>query len=153
TLQDNQRAINDFLINLVEDRSSLITSRQIKSLLNVSLLISHIVARYERIFQLIGQKRQQRIWFGPTQRSNLLFRIHDTDILVKRMIHVLQSKNFQKGSWKGFIPDPTEQFMHDQENEKELLGELERGELKLQSVLIYYRMGQLLDSINESLSN
>ena len=35
--------------------------------------------------------------------------------------------------------------------ERELLAELERGELKLESVLVYYRMGQLLDTVNEAL--
>ena len=35
--------------------------------------------------------------------------------------------------------------------DRELLAELERGELKLESVLVYYRMGQLLDTVNEAL--
>jgi phosphate:Na+ symporter len=151
TLQENQKAINDYLINLVEDQSSLMTSREIKSLLNISFLIRQLTTKYEEIFHLTSHKRQNRIWFGPTQRSSLLFRIHDTDLMLRRLSHLLQSKSLHGGGYRAFTPEAGETPQHDQENERELLAELDRGELKLESVLIYYQMGQLLDTVNAAL--
>lgn len=151
TLRDNQRTINEYLVNLVEDQSSLIASREIKQLLNTSLVIRQLAGKYEEMFRLTAEKRQQRIWFGPTQRSSLLFRIHDADNLLRRIQQRLQESASRGPGWQAFVPEPAERGSVEQDHERELLAELERGELKLESVLVYYRMGQLLDSVNEAL--
>jgi phosphate:Na+ symporter len=153
TLQVNQKAINNYLIGMVEDKSSLVTSKQIKSLLNINLLIEHIRLKYESIYRLLIEKRQQRIWFGPTQRSTLLHRINDATMMLKRCIQLLQSSTFIKSTWRGMTLDQNEKNQDYLEYEKELMVELERGELKLPSVVTYYRMAQLMDSINESLKS
>jgi phosphate:Na+ symporter len=151
TLQEDQKAINRYLIGMVEDKSSLVTSKQIKSLLNINLLIEQIRLKYEHVYRLLIDKKQQRIWFGPTQRSTLLHRINDATVMLKRCIQLLQSSTFIKPSWRGMSLEQSEKNQDYQEYEKELLVELERGEMKLVSVVTYYRMAQLMDSINESL--
>jgi phosphate:Na+ symporter len=151
TLQVNQKALNEYLTGMVEDKSSLITSKQIKNLLNLNLLVNQVRNKYEQIFRLLIDKRQQRIWFGPTQRSILLHRINDADMILKRCIQLLQSSTFNKSTWKGLALDLSEKNQDYQEYEKELLSELERGEMKLASVVTYYRMAQIMENINEAL--
>lgn len=153
TLNDNQKAINDYLTGLVEDRSSLLTSKQIKSLLYINILIDTLRSKYEKIYQLIGDKRQQRIWFGPTQRSILLHRINDANVMLRRCIQVFQSTTLNRNQWKGLAYDLADKNQDYMDYEKELLRELERGEMKLSSVVSYYRMAQYMDSINEALRN
>lgn len=153
TLSENQQAINEYLTGMVEDRSSLLTSKQIKSLLNISLLVDHLRSKYERVYQLLGDKRQQRIWFGPTQRSILLHRINDANVLLKNCIQMLQSSSANKNQWKGLSYDLIEKHQDYLDYERELMRELERGEMKLSSVVTYYRMSQHMDSINEALRN
>ncbi len=150
-LTENQKAITEYLIGMVEDKSSLVTSKQIKSLLNINLLLEHIRHKYENIYRLIVDKKQQRIWFGPTQRSTLLHRINDADMMLKRCIQLLQSSTFHKSAWRGLALDLTEKNQDYLDYEKELMRELDRGEMKLQSVVIYYRLAQHMESINESL--
>jgi len=153
TLQKNQKAINQYLIGMVEDKSSLVTSKQIKSLLNINLLIEHMRLKYESIYGLLIEKKQQRIWFGPTQRSILLHRVNDAAMMLKRVIHILQSNTFIKSVARGISLDQYEKNQDYLDYERELMVELERGEMKLTSVVTYYRMAQLLDSINESLKS
>ena len=153
TLQLNQKALNTYLIGMVEDKSSLMTSKQIKSLLNINLLLEHIRTKYEQIFKLLSDKKQQRIWFGPTQRSILLHRINDADMMLKRTIQLLLSSSFHKSTWKSMALDQSEKNQDYVDYEKELMQELERGEMKLVSVVTYYRMAQIMDSINESLKS
>ncbi len=151
TLIENQKAINNYLTGLIEDRSSLLTSKQIKSLLHISLLIDTIRTKYEKIYQLIGDKRQQRIWFGPTQRSILLHRINDASMMLRRCIELIQTHTIAKGGWKGMAFDLADKHLDYLDYERELMRELERGEMKLASVITYYRMSQYMDSINEAL--
>ncbi len=153
TLNENQKAINNYLTGLVEDRSSLLTSKQIKSLLHISLLIDNIRTKYEKIYHLIGDKRQQRIWFGPTQRSILLHRINDANVMLRRCIELIQSNLLYKSQWRSLAFDLADKHQDYIEYERELIKELERGEMKLSSVITYYRMAQYLDSINEALRN
>jgi hypothetical protein len=140
-----------YLIGMVEDKSSLITSKQIKKLMNISLLIEQIRFKYELIFKLLAEKRQQRIWFSPTQRSLLLHRINDAEVLLRGGIELLQSSTVNKSSWKGFTLDPTEKNQDYMDAERELERELGLGEMKLSSVVIYFRMTQYIESINEAL--
>jgi phosphate:Na+ symporter len=149
----NQKATTAYLISMVEDRSSLITSKQIKNLLNINLLIDQIRGQYDNIYVLVSEKRKQRIWYGPTQRSILLHRINDATVMLKRSIQLLQTGTFNKNNWKGLSLDPLEKKQEYLDYEKELIEELERGEMKLTSVVTYYRMAQYLDSINESLKS
>lgn len=149
----NEKATNQYLISMVEDRSSLITSQQIKNLLNINLLIDHIRASYENVFLLVQEKRKQRIWYGPTQRSILLHRINDATVMLKRCIQLLQTGSFNKNNWKGLTLDLRERKQDYLDYEKELMEELERGEMKVTSVVTYYRMAQYLDSINDDLKN
>jgi Na+/phosphate symporter len=142
-LQENQKAINHYLIGMVEDKSSLVTSKQIKSLLNINLLLEHIRMKYESIYRLLGEKRQQRIWFGPTQRSTLLHRINDAAMMLKRVIQILQSNTFIKAVSRGLTLDQSEKNQDYLDYEKELMVELERGEMKLSSVVTYYRHGTI----------
>ncbi len=153
TLQENQKAINHYLIGMVEDKSSLVTSKQIKSLLNINLLIEHIRLKYESFYHLLMDKRLQRVWFGPTQRSTLLHRINDAAMMLKRCMQLMQSSTFVKSTWRGMTMDQNEKNQDYQEYEKELMLELERGEMKLPSVITYYRMAQIMDSINEALKS
>ena len=153
TLNENQTAINHYLTTLVEDRSSLLTSKQIKSLLHISLLIDAIRSKYEKIYQLIGDKRQQRIWFGPTQRSILLHRINDANVMLRRCVELIQSNLINKSRWKSLAFDLIDKHLDYIDYERELMKELERGEMKLSSVITYYRMAQYMDSINEALRN
>lgn len=152
-LLSNEKATNQYLISMVEDRSSLITSQQIKNLLNINLLIDHIRGTYENIFILVQEKRKQRIWYGPTQRSILLHRVNDATVMLKRCIQLLQTGSFNKNTWKGLALDLKEKKQDYLDYEKELMEELERGEMKVASVVTYYRMAQYLDSINEDLKN
>lgn len=151
TVQENQKAINDYLINLVEDQSSLVTSREIKSLLNINLVIRQLAGKVEEVFLLTVDKRERGIWFGPTQRSSLLFRIHDADILLRRILHILQSRSAQPDIWRNLSPDTGEDGRSDKDNEQELMGELAREELNPESLPIYYRMRQLIDVVNDFL--
>ncbi|MFZ1676569.1 MAG: Na/Pi symporter [Saprospiraceae bacterium] len=153
TLSENQEAINEYLTGMVEDRSSLLTSKQIKSLLNISLLIDHLRNKYEHVYQLLGDKRQQRIWFGPTQRSILLHRINDANVMLKSCIQMLQTNSINRNQWKGLTYDLSEKDLDYIDYERELMRELERGEMKLSSVVMYYRMSQYMDSINDELRN
>ncbi|MEO5906564.1 MAG: hypothetical protein ABIQ11_07550, partial [Saprospiraceae bacterium] len=153
TLNQNQKAINDYLTGLVEDRSSLLTSKQIKSMLHISLLVDTIRSKYEKIYQLIGDKRQQRIWFGPTQRSILLHRINDANVMLRRCVEMIQSNAVNKSRWKGLAYEVVDKYQDYVDYERELIKELERGEMKLSSVITYYRMAHYLDSINEALRN
>ena len=152
-LQENQKALNEYLIGMVEDKSSLVTSKQIKSLLNINLLLEHIRSKYENIYKLMLEKKQQRIWFGPTQRSTLIHRINDAAMMLKRCIQLLQTTSFHKTGWRGLSLDLSEKHQDYLDYEKELMQELERGEMKLASVVTYYRMAQLMDSINEGLKS
>ena len=149
----NQKATTLYLISMVEDKSSLVTSKQIKNLLNINLLIDHIRNTYDNIYVLIGEKRKQRIWYGPTQRSILLHRINDATVMLKRSIQLLQTGSFNKHNWKGLDLNLKEKKQDYLDYEKELILELERGEMKMASVITYYRMAQYLDSINEALRN
>ena len=149
----NQKATTLYLISMVEDKSSLVTSKQIKNLLNINLLIDHIRNTYDNIYVLIGEKRKQRIWYGPTQRSILLHRINDATVMLKRSIQLLQTGSFNKNNWKGLDLNLKEKKQDYLDYEKELILELERGEMKMASVITYYRMAQYLDSINEALRN
>ncbi len=151
TLQEHQKAINHYLTGMVEDKSSLITSKQIKTLLHINLLIDHVRQKFEHLYTLEADKRQQRIWFGPTQRSILLHRINDASVMLSRLIYLLQSGAFHKGIWKGHAMDMKEKNQDYADFERELMQELERGEMKMPSVIIYYRMSQHLESINETL--
>ncbi len=153
TLNENQKAINEYLTGMVEDRSSLLTSKQIKSMLNISLLIDHLRTKYGHVYQLLGDKKQQRIWFGPTQRSILLHRINDANVLLKGCIQIIQSNAVTRSQWRGLTYDLSEKNLDYLNYERELMRELERGEMKLSSVVIYYRMAQFMDSINEALRN
>jgi phosphate:Na+ symporter len=150
---EHEKATNQYLISMVEDRSSLVTSQQIKNLLNINLLIDHIRNSFENIFALVQEKRKQRIWYGPTQRSILLHRVNDATVMLKRCIQLLQTGSFSRNSWKGFAPDLKEKKQDYLDYEKELMEELERGEMKVTSVVTYYRMAQYLDSINDDLKN
>lgn len=149
----NQKATTLYLISMVEDKSSLVTSKQIKNLLNINLLIDHIRNTYDNIYVLIGEKRKQRIWYGPTQRSILLHRINDATVMLKRSIQLLQTGSFNRNNWKGLDLNLKEKKQDYLDYEKELILELERGEMKMTSVITYYRMAQYLDSINEALRN
>lgn len=149
----NQKATTLYLISMVEDKSSLVTSKQIKNLLNINLLIDHIRNTYDNIYVLIGEKRKQRIWYGPTQRSILLHRINDATVMLKRSIQLLQTGSFNRNNWKGLDLNLKEKKQDYLDYEKELILELERGEMKMVSVITYYRMAQYLDSINEALRN
>ncbi len=149
----NQKATTLYLISMVEDKSSLVTSKQIKNLLNINLLIDHIRNTYDNIYVLISEKRKQRIWYGPTQRSILLHRINDATVMLKRSIQLLQTGSFNKNNWKGLDLNLKEKKQDYLDYEKELILELERGEMKMASVITYYRMAQYLDSINEALRN
>ncbi len=149
----NQKATTHYLISMVEDKSSLVTSKQIKNLLNINLLIDHIRSTYENIYVLVGEKRKQRIWYGPTQRSILLHRINDATVMLKRSIQLLQTGSFNRNNWKGLELNLREKKQDYLDYEKELILELERGEMKITSVITYYRMAQYLDSINEALRN
>lgn len=149
----NQKATTLYLISMVEDKSSLVTSKQIKNLLNINLLIDHIRNTYDNIYVLIGEKRKQRIWYGPTQRSILLHRINDATVMLKRSIQLLQTGSFNRNNWKGLDLNLKEKKQDYLDYEKELILELERGEMKMASVITYYRMAQYLDSINEALRN
>lgn len=149
----NQKATTHYLISMVEDKSSLVTSKQIKNLLNINLLIDHIRSTYENIYVLVGEKRKQRIWYGPTQRSILLHRINDATVMLKRSIQLLQTGSFNRNNWKGLELNLKEKKQDYLDYEKELILELERGEMKITSVITYYRMAQYLDSINEALRN
>lgn len=150
-LEENQKAINVYLIGMVEDKSSLITSRQIKNLMNISLLIEQIRLKYELTFNLLSEKRQQRIWFSPTQRSLLLHRINDAEGLLRGGIELLQSSVVNKSNWKGLALDPNEKNQDYMDSERELERELAQGEMKLSSVVIYFRLAQYIESINEAL--
>lgn len=152
-LTENQKALNEYLIGMVEDKSSLVTSKQIKSLLNINLLLEHIRGKYESIYKILIEKRQLRIWFGPTQRSTLIHRINDASVMLKRCIQLLQSSSFNKSAWRGLSLDLSEKNQDYLDYEKELITELERGEMKLTSVVTYYRLAQYMDSINESLKS
>jgi len=149
----NQKATTHYLISMVEDKSSLVTSKQIKNLLNINLLIDHIRSTYENIYVLVSEKRKQRIWYGPTQRSILLHRINDATVMLKRSIQLLQTGSFNRNNWKGLELNLREKKQDYLDYEKELILELERGEMKITSVITYYRMAQYLDSINEALRN
>ena len=149
----NQKATTLYLISKVEDKSTLVTSKQIKNLLNINLLIDHIRNTYDNIYVLISEKRKQRIWYGPTQRSILLHRINDATVMLKRSIQLLQTGSFNKNNWKGLDLNLKEKKQDYLDYEKELILELERGEMKMASVITYYRMAQYLDSINEALRN
>ena len=153
TLNENQHAINGYLISMLEDQSSFLTSKQIKSLLNISLLIDQLRTKYEHVYTLLGEKRQHRIWFGPTQRSILLHRINDASGLLKRCILMIQSNASMRNQWKGLTYDVAEKQQDYLDYERELMLELERGEMKLSSVVTYYRMSQYMDGINEALRN
>ena len=153
TLQVNQKATDRYLISMVEDKSSMVTSKQIKNLLNINLLIDHIRNSYENIYALLQEKRKERIWFGPTQRSILLHRINDATVMLKRSIQFLQTSSIQQSTWKGIGMDMKEKNQDYLDYEKELVQELERGEMQLSSVVIYYRLAQHLDNINVALKN
>lgn len=150
-LNVNHKATTQYLIGLVEDRSSQVTSMQIKSLLNINLLIDHITGLYAHVYMLVQEKRKQRVWFGPTQRSTLLFRINDAEVMLKRCIQWLQSSSFSRHHWKNFSVDFREKKLVYIDYENEMMDELERGEMKLPAVITYYRLAQQLDQINTSL--
>lgn len=149
TLHKNQKALNEYLTSLVEDQSSLFTSKQIKGFLHISLLIDIIVLRYDRIYQIMSDKKKQRIWFGPTQRSILMHRINDANLMLKQCIEAIQSNIVRR--WKSLGLDPADKQQDYADYERELILELERGEMKLTSVIIYYRISQAMDTINDSL--
>lgn len=149
--RENQTALGRYLIELVEDKSSLITSKQITGLLQISVLFDHITDHYAALFDLTIEKKNRRIWFGPTQRSNLLFQIHDADVKLKQIIFLLQSNQLHKASWSKRPTDQDDKYQLDLENEKELMDELSRGELKIDSMPLYYNMSQLINTINHEL--
>jgi hypothetical protein len=71
--------------------------------------------------------------------------------MLKSCIQIIQSTSIAKSKWKGLSMDFTEKHEDYLDYERELLRELERGEMKLSSVVTYYRMTQYLDSINDAL--
>ena len=73
--------------------------------------------------------------------------------MLKRCIQILQTGSFNKNNWKGLTLDLKERKQDYLDYEKELMEELERGEMKVTSVVTYYRMAQYLDSINDDLKN
>ena len=146
--QDQMNQANEYLNKLLLNQKA-----QIKNLLNINLLIDHIRNTYDNIYVLISEKRKQRIWYGPTQRSILLHRINDATVMLKRSIQLLQTGSFNKNNWKGLDLNLKEKKQDYLDYEKELILELERGEMKMASVITYYRMAQYLDSINEALRN
>jgi phosphate:Na+ symporter len=151
SIHQNQKATGRYLIGLVEDKSSLVTSKQIKALLNINLLIEHVAIHYDQILFLIQEKRRQRIWYGPTQRSVLLHRINDAMVMLKRIIYQLETTRFSRHAWKGLGLDAREHTADDQDYENQLIQELEEGEMKIASVLNYYKMAQHLEGINKAL--
>ncbi len=153
TLNTNQQATNQYLVRMMENRSSLVTSKQIKNLLTINQLVDHIRTHYQNIFKLINEKRAQRIWYGPSQRSITLHRINDATVILKRIIQLLQTSSFQKSQWKDLTLGLEEKSQEYKEYEKELLNELERGEMNLLSVIIYYQMTHELNSIHDALNS
>jgi hypothetical protein len=73
--------------------------------------------------------------------------------MLKNCIQMIQSNAVLKGRWKGLTVDLAEKQQDYVEYERELMKELERGEMKLTSVVTYYRMTQYMDSINEAVRN
>ena len=151
SIHQNQKATGKYLIGLVEDKSSLVTSMQIKVLLNINLLIEHIAIHYSQILLLIQEKRNQRIWYGPTQRSVLLHRINDAMVMLKRIIYQLESTSSSRQVWKGLAMEDREPTQDDRDYEQQLVHELEEGEMKIASLLNYYKMAQHLESVNQAL--
>ncbi len=150
-LSTNQKATNQYLVRLMENRSSLITSKEIKKLLSINHLVDQIRGTYKSIFQLVDEKREQRIWFGPSQRAITLHRINDATVMLKRIIQLLQASSSKETTWKDFSQGLIDKNQEYKEDEKELLNELERGEMKLPSVIIYYEMAHQLNNINDAL--
>ena len=66
---------------------------------------------------------------------------------------MIQSNAAMRNQWKGLTYDMAEKQQDYLDYERELMKELERGEMKLSSVVTYYRMSQYMDSINEALRN
>lgn len=150
-LSVNQKATDRYLVRLIENRNSLITSKQIKKLLRINQLVEQVGTAYADVFDLVNEKRDQRIWFGPSQRAITLHRINDATVILKRIIQLLQVNSANKSQWKDFSQGLTDKNAEYNEDEKELLKELERGEMKLRSVIIYYQMAYHLNSINTAL--
>ena len=73
--------------------------------------------------------------------------------MLQRSIQILNTGSFNKNTWKGHAFDLKEKNQDYIDYEKEMMEELERGEMKLPSVVTYYRMAQYMDSINEGLRN
>jgi hypothetical protein len=71
--------------------------------------------------------------------------------MLKRCIQLLQTGSFSRNTWKVLALDLKEKKQDYLDYEKELMEELERGEMKVASVVTYYRMAQYLDSINDDL--
>ena len=71
--------------------------------------------------------------------------------MLRRWAELLQSNVRLKSRWKGIPYDLIERNLDYLDYEKELLRELERGEMKISSVITYYRMAQYMDSINEAI--
>ena len=151
TIQQHQKATGRYLIGLVEDRSSMVTSKQIKVLLSINLLIENICTNYEHVLDLIQEKRKLRIWYGPTQRSILLHRINDALVMIKQIIYLLQTNGFGRSTWKGLGPDAQYQKQDHLDAQEQLMQELEEGDMKISSVFNFYKMNQYLDNINDAL--
>jgi hypothetical protein len=73
--------------------------------------------------------------------------------MLKSCIQMIQTNALNKSRWKGLTYDLSEKNLDYLDYERELMRELERGEMKLSSVVIYYRMAQYMDGINEALRN
>ncbi len=150
-LTTNQKATNAYLIRLMENRSSLVTSKQIKNLLSINHLVDQISHNYRNIYDLIEEKKEQRVWFGPSQRAIILHRINDATVMLKRITQMLQASSSRQTQWRDFTQGLLDNHESYREDEKELLKELENGELKLTSVLIYYQISHQLSSIQVAL--
>lgn len=151
TLTTNQKATNAYLIRLMENRSSLVTSKQIKNLLSINHLVGQISQNYRNIYDLIEEKKEQRVWFGPSQRAITLHRINDATVMLKRITQMLQATSSKQAQWGDFTQGLLDKNESYREDEKELLKELEAGEMKLTSVLIYYQISHQLSSIHVAL--
>ena len=135
----------------MENRSSLVTSKQIKNLLSINHLVDQISHNYRNIYDLIEEKKEQRVWFGPSQRAITLHRINDATVILKRITQMLQATSSKQSQWSDFTQGLLDKNESYREDEKELQKELEAGEMKLISVLIYYQISHQLNSIHAAL--
>jgi hypothetical protein len=63
----------------------------------------------------------------------------------------LETTSFSRQVWKGLAMEDRELAQDDRDYEQQLVHELEEGEMKIASVLNYYKMAQHLESVNQAL--